>query len=136
MAVRKELVALLEYGTWCHLEQVKDHELILLKGHLILDIVLAELYGDKLSFYGKVNKLAQNDDYRIYAQMLLELNNMRNQLAHELSFDVEASGLLRWADDVLLKVDFNKHSKMTKRTKVIHAFSGLARKVISLKNQH
>lgn len=53
MTMKKEIVPLFEFGTWCQLNTIQDQELILLKGHLILDIALTQLYGDKLSFYGK-----------------------------------------------------------------------------------
>ncbi|ENM3757227.1 hypothetical protein [Vibrio cholerae] len=126
MAVAKEFVALFEFSTWSRLEDVRDQELILLKGHLILDIALTALYGDKLSFYGKAKKLSQNDDCLICAQLLLELNGIRNKLAHELFFDAKESGLLEWAEDVLSKIEFIKFSKMTNRTKIIHAFSAFS----------
>ncbi|EJL9326779.1 hypothetical protein NM880_003546 [Vibrio cholerae] len=131
MAVAKEFVALFEFSTWSRLEDVRDQELILLKGHLILDIALTALYGDKLSFYGKAKKLSQNDDCLICAQLLLELNGIRNKLAHELFFDAKESGLLEWTEDVLSKIEFIKFSKMTNRTKIIHAFSALSRETLS-----
>lgn len=135
MTVKKEAVALFEYGTWNQLEKIRDQELILLKGHLILDIVLTELYGEQLSFYGKANKLSQNDGCTICARLLLELNAIRNKLAHEYFFDAKESGLLVWAEDVLSKIEFIKFSKMTSRTKIIHAFSALARETLSFKLQ-
>ncbi len=131
IAMKKEILPLFEFGTWCQLNTIQDQELILLKGHLILDIALTQLYGDKLSFYGKANKLSQNEDYLVCAQMLLEINSIRNKLAHEFSFDASESGLLEWAEDVLSKIKFAKHSKMTARTKVVHAFSALARETLS-----
>ncbi|EIA3186853.1 hypothetical protein P3602_25665 [Vibrio parahaemolyticus] len=113
------------------MDKIKDQELIILKGHLILDLALTELYGEKISFYGKVNKLAKNEDYLVCSQLLLELNNIRNKLAHEFFFDIQKSGLLIvWAEDVLSKIDFTKYSKLTNRTKVIHAISALVRKIM------
>ncbi|WP_205351974.1 hypothetical protein, partial [Vibrio cholerae] len=41
------------------------------------------------------------------------------------------SGLLEWAEDVLSKIEFIKFSKMTNRTKIIHAFSALSRETLS-----
>ncbi|EJE4169214.1 hypothetical protein M3895_004649 [Vibrio parahaemolyticus] len=131
MKLDETIVALFEYSTWNQLDKIKDQELIILKGHLILDLALTELYGEKISFYGKVNKLAKNEDYLVCSQLLLELNNIRNKLAHEFFFDIQKSGLLIvWAEDVLSKIDFTKYSKLTNRTKVIHAISALVRKIM------
>ncbi|EGR1221068.1 TPA: hypothetical protein ACMDT1_002100 [Vibrio parahaemolyticus] len=131
--MKKEILPLFEFGVWNRLETVREQELILLKGHLILDVALTELYGDKLSFYGKANKLSQNEERRICAQMLLEINSIRNKLAHEFFFYAIESGLLEWAEGVLVKIEFTKYSKMTNRTKIIHAFSALARETLSFK---
>jgi len=60
---------------------------------------------------------------------LLELNGIRNKLAHELSFNVEKSGIRHWANSVLSDFDANFYTRKTPRTKVVDAFSTLIRHI-------
>lgn len=128
----------MEWAVWANLDQNKDIELILLKGHLILEIFMDNLLENgsqenykKLNFFGKVNKLnkitgSESVNFEPIKNHLLSINNIRNQFAHEWNFDIKESEIEKWSLDVLSTFNGEKHSKFTYRTKITHAFSSLA----------
>jgi hypothetical protein len=124
MAIPK---ALLQWATFCHLKDHKDAQLILLKGHLLLEIVMADVLNDEtLSFYSKANKFRALYDSKYVADALLKLNRIRNELAHEWDFKVQDSGLIEWSDDILNNIEYEVVFRRTSRTKIVHAIAALA----------
>ena len=119
--------ALIEWAIFCRLDDNKDAQLILLKGHLMLEVILSEILEDSnLSFYGKTNKFQNIFSDHFISMTLLELNDIRNEMAHTWNFEVENSGLAAWSDRVLSKIKYETGLLKTKRTKVAHAIAALA----------
>lgn len=131
---RKKFSHIGEWATWASLDNVNDIELILLKGHLIIELVLEDILFNlkiegvnKMSFFRKTTELEKvivesKKNKKIISALLL-LNKMRNELAHEYGFKVSNSELYDWAELVLDSFEGEKWSKFTNRTKIIHAFS-------------
>jgi len=131
---------LIEWATWQDLDKYQSFELILLKGHLQIEMFLgvclrsrAKLIESKifnLSFHGKLLKLGAIDCTDGKLSMLLEfareLNRMRNRLAHEAFAERIDIDLLNWAHDVLDKIPAQRFQKRTNRTIITHAMSSLA----------
>ncbi len=99
-----------------HLAEVDDAELILLKGHLILEQVLNELLllhfknrkhleNLNLMFSKKLSLLAglEGPFAKMHTDIahLEEINRIRNKLAHQLEFDTYHADLKKWACDVV-----------------------------------
>lgn len=124
MAIPK---GLMEWAVSSNLDQYRDIQLILLKGHLLLDVLLKDvIQDDKLSFYGKVGKYSSLTGKEVVADLLLEFNSIRNRLAHEWRFDVESSGIEEWSDRVLEQLPYEIAFRRTKRKKIIYAIAVLA----------
>lgn len=133
-----------EWAIWGHLDSKKEYEVILLKGHIIIETILdtklkrcAVINLNKLSFYSKIKALEKKSfsESNLQAALidyLFELNRLRNDLAHDFHFKVKESSLLTWADTILLNLDGEKFSNFTFRTKIVHAFSYLSKNILSL----
>lgn len=111
----KELDILAEWGVWGSLEKKRDLETILLKGHLllemILDMILLRNYVDdcrafsfyrKIGLLGKLNAIDRNKLEKVVAA-LTQINVLRNKLAHEILFIVDNSDFSYWAIEMLVK---------------------------------
>lgn len=142
--MKAELDPLVELAVWGILEREKDLELILLKGHLLLENVVnivlerCKIKGYKnFSFHRKVLVLEkiEFEDYesqKLVVSALKQLNKLRNKLAHEYSFKVENGELESWSLSILEKLKGTKYSKFTFRTKIVHSFSILAINILKL----
>ncbi|URI10046.1 hypothetical protein MW290_31420 [Aquincola tertiaricarbonis] len=123
------------------MDEVTDTELILLKGHLLLESVIDQSLGHlvrrdgvdslNISFAKKLQllRLLHDMDHEQFLKIqafTLQVNRLRNKLAHELNFDSSASEFERWANAVLDAFPATKISKYTFRTKIVHAFASLA----------
>jgi len=142
--MKKDYTKVMEWAVWANLDKKKDLELVLLKGHLILEIFMDNLLTNgsnknhkKLSFIGKVKALhmvngseAVNID--IIKKHLLSINRIRNKFAHEWGFEIHESEIEQWSLDVLSTIKGEKHSKLTYRTKIIHAFSSLSGALVEI----
>lgn len=136
----------LEWSVWASLDKHKDAELVLLKGHLILEVFIDNFLKNntseninKLSFYGKVKKLEKicstvGFESRL-VEYLFELNAIRNKFAHEWQFSTKSSGMDIWAKNVLSRVSATKYTRFTPRTKIVHSFSALASELIELEKR-
>ncbi len=134
----------MEWVVWANLDKKKDLELILLKGHLILEIFMDNLLENgsrvnykKLSFFGKVNVLnkvagSETVDIESIKSHLLSINNIRNQFAHKWNFEIRESKIEKWSLDVLSTFNGEKFSKFTYKTKIIHAFSALSGALVEI----
>lgn len=142
---KEDHTKVMEWVVWANLDKNKDLELILLKGHLILEIFLDNLLKNgsqenhkKLNFFGKVNILSkvmgsETVEIETIKNHLLSINNIRNKFAHEWSFKIHESKIEKWSVDVLSTFKGEKFSKFTYRTKVIHAFSSLSGALVEFK---
>jgi len=144
---KKSHTKAMEWVVWANLNKKKDLELILLKGHLILEIFMDNLlennnqehYKD-LSFFGKVKRLnmvkgSESVSIESIIFFLLSINKIRNQFAHEWSFEVHGGEIEKWSLGVLSTFKGEKFSKYTYRTKIIHAFSFLSGALVEVQHQ-
>lgn len=135
------LKKMIHFAVWSHLDEVTDTELMLLKGHLLLESVIDQSLcllvrrGDpeslNISFAKKLQllQLLHDSEQEHFAQVqgfTLQINRLRNRLAHELNFDASLDEFERWANAVLTAFPETKLSKYTFRTKIVHAFASLA----------
>lgn len=134
---------LLKWSVWAHLDNEKNLELILLKGHITIELLLDGLLDDRgnkrFSNYSFSRKVAELERLYIDATIiahLRELNKIRNKLAHEFSFDIYEGELARWSESVLCSFPYRKYSKFTYRTKIVHAFSALGAAILDVFNMN
>lgn len=141
-----ELEDLLEWAVWAHLESKNDPELILLKGHLLLDVVLNRALSkndikgtEDFSFYRKITLLKgieTNDRKKLdmVIGLLTDLNRFRNGLAHEFQFDINDGQFDAWSQKILTNFEGMKFRRYTYRTKIVHSFSILTKNILELSN--
>lgn len=124
MSLPKELI---EHCIFYPLENCKNIELMILKGHLALELLMSSIVPDKnKSFYRKATFIQNIDELEFIGKSLLELNDIRNELAHEYLFDIEKSNIIKWSNEIINNLQYRKFAKHTKRIKITHAFSALA----------
>ena len=127
MAIPKILI---EHSVFYTLITYENIEMIILKGHLTLELLMSRIIPNKnVSFYGKSLIIQKIDELEFEGSMLLELNMIRNNLAHNYEFKLEESGIIEWSNKIITKLEHTKFSRHTKKTKIAHAFSALALKI-------
>lgn len=149
----------LEYRSFVNLDQYNDMEIILLKGHLILEqhlncfIVSHKVNADHLNkvnlTYSKTLEMARAMEFGHFIEehykCLKEINRIRNKIAHEISFEEKgySADLKKWASHVLgYKPKTLDTNKKTYKNHVIKAFAFLSgqihgfSKVIDSVHQH
>jgi hypothetical protein len=120
-----------------HLKDIDEIEIILLKGHLILEQILNEMLMiyiqdesdlDKLnlSFSRKLDLLSalmNGQKVSIFEfQQLREINRIRNRLAHVLDFSRNHSDLKAWACKILGYTPVTIDRKRTYKNTLLKAF--------------
>ncbi len=142
--MKNEMVTLVEWAVWEHLDSKIDLELILLKGHLLLEVVLNATLSkinnrdyNNYSFHRKIMALEKLDfeDKRRKSSIvssLKKINKLRNQLAHEFNFDLNKEGFESWSLNVFENLKGEKFTKYTFRTKIVHSFSVLSKNILEL----
>nr|VFK04985.1 MAG: hypothetical protein BECKH772A_GA0070896_104873 [Candidatus Kentron sp. H]VFK05019.1 MAG: hypothetical protein BECKH772B_GA0070898_105192 [Candidatus Kentron sp. H]VFK08688.1 MAG: hypothetical protein BECKH772C_GA0070978_105392 [Candidatus Kentron sp. H] len=145
--MNRNLSKLIEWFVWANLDKKKDIELIILKGHLILKLILDNVLSgnnveeySKFSFYRKVEKLSYISvrflgQIKEIAHYLMALNKIRNKLAHEVTFSIDNSRIDEWSTDVLSALEGMNFSKFTYRTKIVHTFSALAKALTEIEQK-
>lgn len=135
--------ALIDFSVWSNLARYPNDEIILLKGHLFLEVMLSEGLRlrtslttsevKNMSFHAKVKALSELDEpMREAMEFALSLNKLRNMLAHEpFPKELEAA-LPDWAETVIAAYAMQKYQKYTRRTKITQAIAALAGRVYSL----
>jgi len=135
---------LIEWAVFGHLDQKTDLELILLKGHLLLETILEVVLRrndipdiDDYSFYRKIIALetikVENEFKKEFIILSLkEINRLRNKVAHEFYFDIANGELEMCAINILHKLKGTKFSKYTFRTKIVHSFSVLSKNMLDI----
>lgn len=139
----EKLDPLLELAVWGNLQRYSDYSLILLNGHILLEkvlVIVLDRFGVKnpesQSFYSKVVRLRnlskESNQKESIIQALIELNRLRNKLAHEFKFDIKNGEFEKWSEEVHLNFDGMKYTKFTARTRIVHSFSFLAKAILEL----
>lgn len=140
-----EIDFLYEWAVWGHLISKKDIEAILLKGHLMLEMILKVILSrngisndDDISFYRKLtllekNVVIRNDNDVLIINALKGINLMRNKLAHEVLYDDLDTDIENWSKVILNNLKGMKYSKYTYKTKIVHSFSILATNLLKVK---
>lgn len=128
-----------------HLDDYKSTELVLLKGHLLLEVAIEnaihllsggnEKYGG-LSFHKKLLMLNRiqacgTPDIAKAIEHLHALNRIRNRLAHEFRFVGGNEALDKWTGAVLADFPGVKTQRHPFRTKLIQAFSALGGAIVA-----
>ena len=126
----------LEHAVTIALKDYDEMEMILLKGHLILEQMLNHLlvaYGvdeKRLTridlMFAKTLELAVAMSGQVIEELyphLKEINRIRNKLAHELFFEKYHVDLKKWASSVL---GYSPKTINTKRTYKNHVIKALA----------
>ncbi|MCM4174266.1 hypothetical protein DHD32_22630 [Arenibacter sp. TNZ] len=138
---------LMEWAVWGHLDSRTDLELILLKGHLLIEKILDGKLNrcgienrKSLSFYSKILAIEkldfeQTEKKKIIVNALKKLNKLRNNLAHDYKFDLNNGELELWVKGILKNLNGEKYTRFTFRTKIVHAFSTLTISVLELTNK-
>ena len=140
-----EIDPLVEWAVFGHLDRKTDLELILLKGHLIIETILETVLKrnnitnvDNYSFHRKVLALESIDVEDVLKKefiisSLREINRLRNKVAHEFHFDIANGEFEMWAFNILDNLKGEKFSKYTFRTKFVHSFSVLTKNILEIK---
>jgi len=137
----------LEHSVTITLKEYDDMELVLLKGHLVLEQILNQIImahqldTNRIAamnlMFGKTLELVMALDSRIlkddYAH-LKEINRIRNKVAHELFFKEYHNDLKNWASSVLGYKPKTIDTKRTYKNHVIKAFSWLSGKLLGISN--
>jgi hypothetical protein len=138
---------ILEHSVTFTLKEYSDMEMILLKGHLVLEQILNQLIaahqldmkridGMNLMF-NKTLELAMalnSDPIKEEYPHLKEINKIRNKVAHELFFDDYHNDLKKWASAVLGYTPKTIDSKRTYKNHVIKAFAWLSGLLLGISN--
>jgi hypothetical protein len=137
---------LIEWAVWGNLHSKSDPELIFIKGHILIDYVLF-ISLDRLgiqdcksfSFFSKVKafqKVRSNDDdnKKTILDSLYSLNILRNKLAHDVGFKLQNEEFENWSKEIILNLEGMKYTKFTRRTRIVHSFSFLAKAILDLSN--
>ena len=142
--MKNELDQLMEWAVWGHLDSETDLELVLLKGHLLLELILGTILSrnnipnyEDFSFHKKIIELEKinmndNDKKDFIVSSLKEINKLRNKLAHEFEFEIDKGGLEIMASNILDNLRGRKFTKYTYRTKIVHSFSTISMNMLEL----
>ncbi|MFY9310774.1 MAG: hypothetical protein WAQ28_17135 [Bacteroidia bacterium] len=113
MVQNNEIDPLIEWAVFGNLDSHTDLELILLKGHLTLETIMGIVLKrnnisdiENYSFYRKVLTLEtcnfENKRRKEFIILsLIEINKLRNKLAHEIRFNIENGEFEMWASNIL-----------------------------------
>ncbi|WP_152609741.1 hypothetical protein [Geobacter anodireducens] len=145
-----DLSKIFECAAGIQLGRVNNIELILLKGHLLLEVAMNNAISKfskrkvvkckDLSFSKKLKVLESLQPY-IHSDLkqallhLEQLNRLRNRLAHEFMFDGGPEDLGRWSEAVLKDFPGTKVCRHTFRTKIIQAIGALGSVVVDPKSE-
>lgn len=136
--------SLFEWAVWGHLDSINNLELILLKGHLILEVVIESFLKknniadcQNYSFYKKVLamdaiKIENKEKMDFIVTSLKEINKLRNNVAHEFFLGIKNGEFEDWSSVVLKNLKGKKFTKHTFRTKIVHSFSVLSINILEL----
>lgn len=142
--MKNKIDPLVEWAVWGHLDSKTDLELLLLKGHLLLEVILDTVLErnsvtdyNNYSFHRKIitlEKLDFEDKVKKYfiISALKNINKLRNKVAHEFHFDISNGDFELWSSNILENLKGTKFTKYTFRTKIAHSFSILSKNILEL----
>ena len=142
--MKNKFDALFEWAIFGHLNYKTDLELILLKGHLILEGILETALNrvniegsENFSFHRKIEALERVDfennlKKNFIIISLKDLNKLRNKLAHDFFFDIKNGEFELWSLNILENLRGEKYTKYTFRTKIVHSFSTISKNILEL----
>ena len=140
---------LIEGAVWGHLSQYRSIELILLKGHLLLEVILDQAldYRDnisngrrrEISFSKKLSMLEKkttkpSQTFLSAIGHTKSLNRLRNRLAHEPFFENGVVDLDAWAQAALQDIPTTKFANHAPRTRTAQAIASLGRALLEHSN--
>ena len=143
--MKDNIDCLIEWAVWGNLQSKNDLEGILLRGHILIDIILSTSLKrmeiqkcDTFSFHSKVKafekvNFSEIEKHKFLCKSLYELNNLRNKLAHEVDFNFRNGNFESWSLEIIKELDGMKYSNFTRRTKIVHSFSFLAKAILELR---
>lgn len=135
---------LVEWAVWGHLDSKTDLELLLLKGHLLMEVILDTTLSrndvsdyKNYSFHRKIItlenlQLKDKAKKEFIISSLKDLNRLRNKVAHEFHSEIDNGEFQLWSSNILEKLKGKKFTKYTFRTKIVHSFSILAKNILEL----
>jgi hypothetical protein len=147
MGQENEIDPLVEWAVFFHLNPHKELELILLKGHLLLETVLETVLKrhnisniENFSFYRKIREfetleIENKMKKEFIVSSLKEINKLRNKVAHEFHFNIGNGEFEVWASDILSNLKGKKFTKYTFKTKIVHSFSVMAMNILELERE-
>lgn len=147
MGRKSKIDPLVEWAVWAHLDSKTDLELILLKGHLLIETILETVLKrnnipdcENYPFYRKITSLETFEVEDILKKdfiisSLRGINRMRNNLAHDFHFNIENGDFEIWASNILQKLKGEKFTKYTYRTKIVHSFSVLSKNILEIEKR-
>ncbi|WP_335990293.1 hypothetical protein [Acinetobacter bereziniae] len=142
--------AIVEWAMWARLDRYQSIELILLKGHLLVEILLndrlsilalqKEIAIEDLSFYRKLVILEKSayfaeDDRKMIIYLAKDLNKLRNKLAHEIFYDGLEMDTEQWSKEVLKYIQSTKVQKYTSRTRFTQAIAALGQALYEINDK-
>ncbi len=143
--MKNEVDFLYEWAIWANLNSKRDLELILLKGHLLLEIIMNTAlkrnniidFEDDYSFYRKImllDKIELEDQIKkdFIISSLKQINKLRNKLAHNFNFDIKNGELELWSSSILENLEGTKFTKYTPKTKIAHSFSIISKNILDI----
>lgn len=140
--MKNKIDPLLEWAFWAHLDSKTDLELILLKGHLLLEMILGIVLTrnnikdcEDYSFHRKIvifEKKEFEDCKKkdIMVSSLMGINKLRNKLAHDFHFEIKNGEFELWSINILKNLGKTKYTKFTLRTKIVHSFSIISKNIL------
>lgn len=146
--MKDKIDILVEWAVWGNLDSKTDLELILLKGHLLLETILQVTLNrngikncENFSFFRKIQlfkeiEFSDRKKSDFIALSLFDLNKMRNELAPNFHFEIENGELELWALTIRNNLKGKKFTKYTFRTKIVHSFSIISRNILELKQNY
>jgi hypothetical protein len=130
---------ILEIAVEIKLKEYQEMEMILLKGHLILEQTINQLikkYVNDVNPFESMNLMFAKkililqaligDNFKDIFLHLKELNRIRNKVAHELFFAKYHDDLKKWACNVNGHTPKTINTKRTYKNQVIKAFAYLS----------
>ncbi len=147
MGKKRNIDLITEWAVWANLHPKVDLVSLLLKGHLLLEVILNEVLRrnkihdyEYLSFYRKITLLDEfvvcNEKKKNFiVSTLKDINSLRNKIAHELNFDIRNGDFADWAKRITNNLEGEKFTRYTFRTRIQNSFSILSINLLGLKDK-
>lgn len=124
MSNLNDLKIILNWAIGAQLHDISDKQRLIIRGHIFIDKILAKMSKTD-SFYKKTLSLKKYDAKKELIDLLIELNRIRNHIAHEVE-EIDEQVYFKWSKKVLALFPSDYEVRKTKRTKLILAFTALS----------